>query len=636
MSENKGGFDAETSKQWFGPDGAGEQDVIYLGENDIDKRTQSEYTRQGDRLTKGITDAIAYAEGGNPEGVNYFDEMDDDPEFMKGLSEFEAKTKRRLKSQGKPVDDQDLLVAEMFNLMNVGDETYYSAGDSSYFNEDGIVSQDLLRKAGRSEGPRLIKAHRRLQFIEFVRYSDGTSPGFRIRHKDPEHKTTAKERDEMKRWSEIMVNGFFNIWNNEKQSLYEVLSAAYTDWFDLDKLAFLIRRKRNGDVLGMTYVDPAVLFHITPKRTLPQRYDNAEFKQDMKDAFGENVIRDNPYFKEPWRYIMVVAGQPRVKYKPTEMILSHCFRQSDRHEAWKGTGVIEQAIRIVTALVNSLTMNASRMTNNRAPYGILALQGGANVSQLAVEKFKKLLWAQTMGAHNRWRIPIIGLPEKNEIQWIPFHQNSRDMEFFDWMSLLFTIICRLSGTDPEELSLASNKAAMTKKNTLFEENTSDIVKRSKDAGLRLFLEYFVSIINTNGIIYELTGHEDWEWAVSGLETDDQMKREELNQMQMKSTMSLNDILVKADLPRFTAEIEVDGEKINMYDIPGVNNDAVQLYLQHKISQADMELQMKMQLEMAKFQEEQAAMMGGEEEMGEEEFSEADQRLVEEYGEPAPA
>lgn len=580
---------------------------------------------------------LQFAEGSNPEGRNFFEEMEADPAFKKSFQNFEKSQKE------KGLSDLEIVQAQIMNLM-LNDDTYFQgAGKYSYFDDDMFRSSDLLRKAGQTEAPRLIKNHRRLQLSQFGRIAEKDKQGIKIVHKDSEYKPAEKELKNMKKWTDIIANQFFFMPGETKPNLGRFLGAAYEDFFDLDKIAIFIRRTKDGKrPLGMILTDAALIKTIVPRTYNPMRWDSDELEAIEKDAGLQKI---DEFYQDEYRYILINQRRTRIaKFTERAMIVSHFFKRSATDDLFKGNSIIEQAVKTVTSIMNSIELNASRMTNNRVPAGIIALQGGANVNQMQVEKFKRLLWAQTMGAENRWRVPIIALPEKNQVQWLPFHDNNKDMEFFNWMSLLFTILCRLSGTDPEELSLASNKGAIEGKGALFQQGQEGLNRRSRDTGLRTFLDYIAEIINDSGVLKELIGHADWIVKFSGLDVRDERESEELNSKMLTTHASLNDILSQEGKKPYKMEF---GD-INLYDVPGILSQNVFQALQMKIQEQQMQEQQEQQAQMGQMgapeaegmegaapdQEMPAGAAGGAQE-GENnqlpELSDEDLKLLQEYG-----
>ena len=577
-------------------------------------------------VTSILSQVVQYASGGNPDGRDFFQEMERDPNFQKSFKEFEAQ------QQKQGATDAEVVQAQLINLMVEEDIYRMGAGQYRYYDEELLRSSAILRKAGRSEAPLMIKSHRRLQLASFGRLAQKEEQGVIIKHKDPDHKPSDKERQEMKKWGDILANKFFFLNGDRSANLGRVLGAAYEDFFDLDKIAFYIWRQKNNTPLGMILVDSALVKYIVPKRYEVQRWDEADYKEMLSETKMD--IKD--FYEDEYRFLIVNKYHNRVaKFTPKSMIVSHFFKRSAVDDTWKGNSIIEQAVRVVSSIINSIELNSSRMTNNRMPQGVMALTGAANMSPLVVEKFKKLLWAQSMGANNAWRIPIISLPDKNAIQWVPFHQSNRDMEFFNWMSLLFTIVCRLSGTDPEELSLASNRGSMEGKGALFQQGQEGVQRRSRDNGLRTYLDYFAEIVNDSGVVRDLTGQKEWLFGFSGLDVKDEAAKADLNLKYLQTQSSINELLAAEDKKTF--KLELGG--MNVFDIPAIGNQNVYQLVMAAIQQ-------KQQEEMMAQQQEQMAAQGGvpgaegqpaegqEEQLeGEQlpEFSEQDLKLLQEYG-----
>lgn len=543
-------------------------------------------------LTETVSSIMAsvleFADGKNPEGRDYFQEMDADSKFQKSYGKLSAHQKNR------NIPDNEIVQAQLMSLMLEG-EMMAMGGDNEYryYDDDLYQSSRLLRQAGESEGPKLIKNHRRLQLSVFGKIASDKEQGLIIKHIDPEYKVSESESKQMKKVAAILANDFFFLNGSKKAELEVVLGAAYEDFFDLDKICFFVWRTKSGKPLAMILVDPELVKTIVPRTWGGlERWDSAE-AEELEEQTG---IGDD-WFKDDFRFLLINKNKTKkCKFTDKAMLVSHFFRRSATSDLFKGNSIIAQAVKVITSIMNSMELNATTMTNNRAPQGVIALQGGSNVNPLQVEKFKKLLWAQTMGAQNRWRIPVIALPEKNQIQWMNFKQSNSDMQMFQWLSLLFTVLCRLSGTDPEELSLASNRGVMEGKGALFQQGQEGIARRSKDTGLRTYLNYFSKIVNDSGIISEIGGSPDWIMGFSGLDVDDDKQKADLQEIRLRSTASLNDLLTEEDKKKF--DMEISGIKVG--DVPGIGNQNIfQLVM--------MKVQEEQQEQMAEQQQEQGAM-----------------------------
>ncbi len=578
---------------------------------------------------KGVLD---YAAGGNPEGRNFVGEMESDPSFRKAYGDFNRKAVQL------GLSDQEILQAELISLLVGEDVLQEETGGYRHLNEDGLISYGLLRAGGKTEAPRLIKNHRRWQLSEFASISTKDSPeGLKVYSLKED--VSDLERYYMDRLERLLVSRFFFVWGYTKANLGATLGAAYEDFFDFDKVAFLIRRSRAGKPLGMILFDPTEVRRVIPEEKGKPKYER--WDDEVEEVIDARRLGYGKFarYKDDIRYIWRPKHSGGRFFKMSEryMIVSSFFRTTERTKLLRGTGIIEQATRCVSSIVDAFTLNASRMTNNRSPMGILVLQGGQQ-NRIALETFKKLLWAQTMGPQNRWRIPVMALPEKNQAQWLAFHQSSKDMEFFQWASLLFTIICELSGTPPEAISLASNREVMTGKH-MYEESTTGAIRKSKDMGLRNFLSYFATIVNDTEIIAELTGNRDWYVGFAGIDVKDDKEKAALREGELRTFKSLNDILKEEGLEEYD-ELRIGD--INIFDIPAIANTVVQQVVNMKIQEEQQKAMMEQQQAAMEAQgtagtegEEAGAEAGEEGKAGkgteQEETSEEDQGIIEEFG-----
>lgn len=577
-----------------------------------------------------ITSVLRYAEGENSDSRNFFAEMEADTAFKKSYEKLESYQKKN------SLSDTEVIQAQLINMM-IEEDFFFNqaAGEYRYFEEDAFRSSEVLRAAGKSEGPAMIKAHRRLQLNSFGKKATKDSPGLSVVHKDPEYKAKDDEIKKMSEIADILANRFFFMTGEISPNFGKVLGATYQDWFDLDKICFFIRRTNSGRPLGMILIDPLCVKYILPNRYSPSRWDNKEVEELSADLGMPGKI-----YEDEFRYLLLNRYKTRVaKFTRKSMVVSHFFKGSSIQDTYKGCSVIEQAIRIVTSIINSLELNASRMTNNRVPTGILALQGASNINQIQLERFKKLLWAQSQGPSNKWKIPVVALPEKNQLQWVSFQESNKDTEYFNWMSLCFTILCRLSGTSAEELDLASNRGTLQNRGSLFQQSQEGIYRRSVDTGLVTFLnmfsEYFIDDV---GLIQDLGGSPDWRSKFEGLDKKDEKEKEDLYTKSLSNHASLNEILAAEGKKPYKLQL---GD-LNVFDVPGIGNQNVFQLVITAIQQKQQEQMMQQQSEVGN---QQSPEGGGQSEVGgpqeensqteENSLTEQDLALLQKYGISSP-
>lgn len=509
-------------------------------------------------------------------------EMQGDKDFMevfnavKGNSEIMASINRDLMSV--------LFHNENIPGEQVDDEFRFIDG-----NYQRPISGRMLRVAGRTEAARLIKNTRSLQMQDFSRPSyQKKDPGLALDFKLPGYKPSTEEKEKLKYFTSIFAERFFFPAFAKEANLGLWLSAAYNDWFDLDDITFEIRRRPDMTPLGFHLMDPVLVKTVIPDRNnveykqQMQRWDVAKSQEELKmlGQFGKTILqaKDIPSAKASMEYLLQNPQGTRIRtYTKDFMRKHHFFVSTNLYEIFRGYSIVEQGTRMLTNIMNTLNYNASNFTNNRTPQGMLALSGGF-VNRLIVEQLKKTLYAYLGSPTNRHRLPVIGLPEKGKAQFIPFNMASREMEFHLWVTLLFTILCQLSGTNPEEVSMSSHGDAM-RGNRLFEQSPDGVLQVSRDKGLNMFLYYIESIINSSGVLQEMTGM-DIIARFNGLKVEDERVKIEVNNSKLASTHSHNQI------------IEEEGgdpevlmyEDINVYDVKGFNNPNIFAVIQAKIAE----------------------------------------------------
>lgn len=238
---------------------------------------------------------------------------------------------------------------------------------------------------------------------------------------------------------------------------------------------------------------------------------------------------------------------------------------------------------------------------------------------MQLEKLKKLLYAHMSGV-NPNRFPMIASnSEKGDAKWVGINGSSREMEYHLWITLLFSVWCQLSGTDPRELSMGAHTDAIGKK-SLFEESSDGIVKESKDLGARTFLVHLADSLNApdkygKNLFQELTGL-DVEIEFFGFEVKDKKLKQDVTKAKLETHLSFNDILAEQDKEAYT----LDFAGVNLYDVPGVGHPSVMAALNMKNQQVMQEQAMQQQ-----------AGMQGSPEAEEGEYTDEDKALLEKYG-----
>ena len=487
-----------------------------------------------------------------------------------------------------------------------------------------------LRRAGETEIPAMIKNLRRLQLTDFAELSSshkyGRDTGFSLVWKNPNFKPNHSQKLELEQWEARFQQKLFFPAGDTRPSLAKFLGQMYNDFFDVDDITIRIHRDGLNNPIGLQLEDPSLWKPIIPK---VRHYPLPRVDEDLLDLVDR---KDNKDIELPEKEYVMIRGDERWQAVTRDhLIKSHFFLRTE-HTKWRrGYSVMEQSIRIATIILNAIIYNASNFSTNRTPMGVLAMTGGMS-NPLQLEKLKKILWATMTGVGNQQRLPIIGVPEKGDVKWVNIHSSPKELEFYTGLTLFVSIVCALSGTNPNELGIASFQDAM-KGNRLNEENKDGVWKQSRDNGLKTFLNHAENTLNTlttsGTTIFEEITRLPVKIAFKGLADEDLKAKMNVNKQRIAVDTSINDIRKEnGDEP---AELML-GE-INIYDMPAIDSTAIQSFIR-------MIGQQKQQQEAAankqqQTQQTQAGQPGQQDQQqgGEDQYSEKDRQLIEQYGEP---
>lgn len=498
------------------------------------------------------------------------------------------------------------------------------------------VPYDVLRRAGNTEAGRLVKNHRRLGLSQYGRVpkAEGIQRGSRLIFCDPDYSPTKGEKLILRQWEDKIFKNFFFPANDRGANFAKFIGNAYEDWFDLDDITIEIRRDGLGDPLAVHLQDPKIYKPVIKKSRI---YPNWRGEEDYMNPYIENweaMVTGKYAFideeEEPLEpdYVLQFNNQRFGATTDYYVRKAHFFTRSDFRYAQRGYSVVEQSITILTYIINALKMNASNFMNNKLPKGFVLFTGGG-IGAMQLEKLKKVMSAY-MGGTAPNRFPILGLnSEKGDGKWVGIGGNSREMEYHLWITLLFSIFCRLSGTDPREVSLGAHSDAI-RPQSIGEKSADGLVNENKDLGEKTFLTHLKDSLNRTdqyGLnLFQQITKMNVELDFAGFEIEDKKLKQEITKLNLQTSKSFNDVLAEEDKEKYTLMID---EETNLYDIPGVNSEIIRTAVQFK-------LQSFAQKQAA----EQQQQMGGSEmpgqpgeegdQNGEGELTDDDKALIEKY------
>ena len=369
--------------------------------------------------------------------------------------------------------------------------------------------------------------------------SDLNQRGFVIRKIGEDITKTQKGDKEKDRIQDFILN-CGNYEDPDRDDFVKYCSKIVRDDLTLDQVATEIQYQKDGKPCAFFAVDAATI-----EKVIPDTVNDEKAKKE-----GRNT----------WKYMQIVDGMPAAAYTTDNMIFDFQNPRTDIYHSMYGYSYVEQAIDLITNVINTFMYNSGNFTENKLPKGMLLVQGDASSEQ--VEEMEDYI-AEIMsgGPVNQWRIPIIPAGSKDStIEWKAMNTN-REMEFQAWLDYLTSGVLALFGCSADEIGIQSQKSQ-----AMFENGGTDRIQAAKSALLGDMLSFLEQYINK--IIKKINPEYALEFV--GYEKDNPNTIADLDEKECRTWKSVNEKRAEKGLD------PIDLSKIeNGADIP-MNVQLVQL------------------------------------------------------------
>jgi len=178
-----------------------------------------------------------------------------------------------------------------------------------------------------------------------------------------------------------------------------------------------------------------------------------------------------------------------------------------------GHSELEMLINVVTASLWGFEYNQRAFSNGSMVHGVLNFKG--SVPDKKVDAFRRQWKMMIAGVSNAHRTPMTNV---DELQWIDFGRNNRDMEFSSWMDWLVKVMSAVMQFDPAEINF--NYGNTGQSNQMFSTPVDSKLKASKDRGLRPLLKDLAEWLNTH-LIWQLDPELELEFLGLDAKNSDQ-------------------------------------------------------------------------------------------------------------------
>ncbi len=349
--------------------------------------------------------------------------------------------------------------------------------------------------------------------------TDNNIRGFQLRLKDKDRSPSAREKELMKVYTEFFLNTGYGSDPGREDDMTAFSAKVIRDLLTLDQVTTELQRTQVRKVYAYWAVDPATIF-----------------KCSEEGYNGDDRIR----------YIQEVDLAITAYYSRDDLIFDYQNPRTDVNHSGYGYSVVEQAIDLITGMINSFMYNMGFFTEDRLPRGMLLLQGDADMEEVEmIEDY--LVNIMSGGPMSKWRVPIIPAGnggsggEGRKFEWVSLQGSNKDMEFSQWTEFLWSSVAALFGIDLEELGIKTSKST-----SVIPENSAPRIEASKSHGLGSVLSFLEA--HYQKILDRLDPRFDFEFL--GYERDDPSLKNATREAELRTFKTIDELRAEADLKPF--------------------------------------------------------------------------------------
>lgn len=349
--------------------------------------------------------------------------------------------------------------------------------------------------------------------------TDNNIRGFQLRLKDKDRSPSAREKELAKVYTDFFLHTGFGRDLDREDDMTAFSAKVIRDLLTLDQVTTELQRTKARQLYAYWAVDPATIFKCS------------------EDGYnGDDSIR----------FVQEVNLQPVAYFSRDDLIFDYQNPRTDIDHSGYGYSVVEQAIDLITGMINSFMYNMGFFTEDRLPRGMLLLQGDADMEEVEmIEDY--LVNIMSGGPMSKWRVPIIPAGnggtggEGRKFEWVSLQGSNKDMEFSQWTEFLWSSVAALFGIDLEELGIKTSKSA-----SVIAENPAPRLEASKSRGLGAVLSFLEA--HYQKILDRLDPRFDFEFL--GYEKDDPSLKNATREAELRTFKTIDELRAEADLKPF--------------------------------------------------------------------------------------
>lgn len=444
--------------------------------------------------------------GNNYENTDSYGTVNIDNDLQANIRKIEKDNVDLNKSINKSLYGKQQAYAEPFlALMDTNPE--FRDKRSYMKNEHNL--HDVLKKFGNNpilNAIILTRANQVAMYCQPARYSE-RGLGFEVRLRDLNEKPGIKEKEEIKRIEDFILNTGRDK-DVDRDSFQSFCRKIVRDTYIYDQVNFeKVFNKKNGTKLDkFIAVDPSTIFYATDKN-------------------GKIIKGGN-------RFVQVVDKKVVASFTSRELAMGIRNPRTDINSSGYGLSEVEIAMKEFIAYNNTESFNDRFFSHGGTTRGILQIKADQQQSQHALENFKREWKSSFSGINGSWQIPVM---MADDVKFVNMTPTANDMQFEKWLNYLINIISSLYGIDPAEINFPNRGGATGSKggSTLNEADPSKKHQASQNKGLQPLLRFIEDLINRH-IIAEYGNKYTFQF-VGG---DSKSEKEKIDILKAKAEVAL--------------------------------------------------------------------------------------------------
>lgn len=403
---------------------------------------------------------------------------------------------------------------------------------------------DVLKKFGNNpilNAIILTRSNQVAMYCQPARYSE-KGLGFEVRLRDLDAEPGRKEKEEMKRIEDFIVNTGKDK-DVDRDSFQTFCKKIVRDTYIYDQVNFekVFNKNNKTRLEKFIAVDPSTIFYATDKKG--------------------KIIKGGK------RFVQVVDKRVVASFTSRELAMGIRNPRTELSSSGYGLSEVEIAMKEFIAYNNTESFNDRFFSHGGTTRGILQIRSDQQQSQHALENFKREWKSSLSGINGSWQIPVV---MADDIKFVNMTPTANDMQFEKWLNYLINIISALYGIDPAEIGFPNRGGATGSKggSTLNEADPGKKQQQSQNKGLQPLLRFIEDLVNRH-IISEYGDKYTFQFVggdtksatdklnILKLETQIFKTVNEAREEQGKKPIEGGDIILDASFLQGTAQLQQD-------------------------------------------------------------------------------